>query len=67
MVNLNLLAPKCKAYQLAPHKIFATLSVRQKGEAWPSACHLTLWGNPYGTKSFFTVKKVKRCVYYQEN
>jgi hypothetical protein len=67
MVNLNLLAPKCKAFQLDTYKVFTTLFVRQKGQAWPIPCHLTLWGNKYGTKSFFTVKKIKRCVYYQEN
>ena len=67
MIQINLLAPKCKTFQMASYKLFTTLMVRQKGEAWPSACHLTLWGNQYGTKSFFTMKKVKRVVYYQEN
>lgn len=67
MVNINLLAPKCKVFNLASYKIITTLFVRQKGTLWPAACHLTLWGNQYGTKSFFAVKKVKRCVYYQEN
>ena len=67
MVHINLLAPKCKVFQLGTYKAMTTIFVRQKGEAWPSACHLMLWGDKYGTKSWFTVKKVKRCVYYQEN
>lgn len=67
MININLAAPKCKAYQLDTYKIHTTLFVRQKGEAWQTPCFLTLWGDKYGTKSWFAVKKVKRCVYYQEN
>lgn len=74
MVRVNLLEPRGKVFPISSSRCLVTLMLRQRGSLWPSVCHLYIhgeaaarWNNFSMIKSWFSVKKVKTVVFYQEN
>jgi len=67
MIQINMVAPKGSWTQFEKWRGLYTIFYRQKGQMWQTCCQIMLWGLPESNQSFYTAKKVKRVVYYQQN
>ena len=67
MIQINMLQPKGQWLKMENWRGIYTFFFRQKGQMFQTAVSLTLWGDKNFSKSFYTAKKVKRVVYYQQN